>query len=834
MVLAGGVLAQPVITSQPVVQPVGWGGNAVFGVTATGAGPLTYQWQLNGTNLPNNIIHTIIGGKWPDRLAATNTSLATPGSVAVDAHGNLFIADTDNNLIRRVDTNGLSVIVAGNGIASFSGDGGPATNASLIGPEAVVMDAGGNLWIADTANFRIRKVDTNGIITTVAGGGTNYYQVKDNISATNSTLFSPYGLAVDAAGNLFVADTQNHRIRKVTPGGIITTVAGSGIAGYYGDGLSATAANLNYPDGIAVDASNNLYIADTGNSRIRKVSSSGTISTVAGSSVAGYAGDGGAATGASLKSPTWVTLDASNNLYIADSGNNCIRKVGASHNISTVVGNGTNGFLGDGLLATNAELSGSGGVAVDSAGNLFCSDPGNNRIRRVNTNGVINTMAGRSLILAGPVTNATLNAPYTAVPDPSGNLFVVDSFDNVIWSMDANGMIRWVAGNGIPGFAGDGGPATNACLNQPHDLVWDAAGNMYIADYGNLRIRRLDTNGIITTIAGKGTAFYSGDGGSATNAGMRPFSLTIDNAGNLFFTDQTSERIRKIDTNGTISTVAGNGSVSAIDGMPATSSGLFNPSGIAVDGAGNLYIADTANYRLRMVDTNGTIHTLAGNGTYANTPDGSVAGTSLGLPFGVAVNSAGEVFLAQQGTGGSVIKVDTNRILHVLAGNLALGLSGDGGPGKAAAISYVRNVKLSSNGNVYFADQANNCIRVVSQVDYADQTFFTLTNVTGSTLNTSNYSVVVTGASGSVTSSVVGIKLELPPVVPTFTPTDGLLGLSWSAISNLTYQLQVATNLIAPVWQDVGNSLTATNGSVSVSDLPFGGLPRFYRVRMVP
>ena len=253
-----------------------------------------------------------------------------------------------------------------------------------------------------------------------------------------------------------------------------------------------------------------------------------------------------------------------------------------------------------------------------------------------------------------------------------------------------------------------------------------------------------------------------------------------------------------------------------------------------MDGAGNLYISDAANYRLRLVDTNGTINTLAGNGMFGFPSDGSGATNSLGTTMGVAVNALGEVYIAQDSLSGLIIKLDTNGIMHVLAGNLALGLSGDGGPGKAAAISYVRNVKLGSNGNVYFTDQANNCIRFITQVNYADQPFFTLTNITGNTLNTSNYSVVVTGASGSVTSSVVGIKLELPPVVPTFTPIDGTLGLSWSAVSNLTYQLQVATNLIAPVWQDFGNSLTATNGSVSVSGLSAGGLPQFYRVRMVP
>ena len=222
------------------------------------------------------------------------------------------------------------------------GDGGAATAAALMNPGGVAVDAAGTLYIADTDNNRIRKVTTAGVITTVAGNGLAGAG-GDGGQAVFASLHSPHGVAVDAAGNLYIADTDNNRIRKVTPAGIITTVAGTGISGHSGDGGPATAARLNYPVGVAVDAAGNLYIADTGNSRIRKVTPAGVITTLAGTGIGGYSGDGGPATAAQLKYPFGVAVDAAGNLYIADSGNNSIRKVTPAGIITTVAGNGTAG-----------------------------------------------------------------------------------------------------------------------------------------------------------------------------------------------------------------------------------------------------------------------------------------------------------------------------------------------------------------------------------------------------------------------------------------------------------------------------------------------------------
>ncbi len=315
------------ILTQPQSQAVIQGSNVTFSVTVSGTGPFTYQWQLNGTNL-DSIITTVAGGgnAYPGNGgAATNASLRPWGGVAVDASGNLFIADSwDNNLIRKVGTNGIITTVAGGGNA-YPGNGGAATNASLGYPSGVAVDASGNLFFADLDNNYIRKVDTNGIITTVAGNGDSDYY-GDNGPATNASLYCPIGVAVDASGNLFIADMNNYRIRKVNTNGIITTVAGNGNYGYSGDGGQATNASLYNPYRVAVDASGNLFIADTYNQRIRKVDTNGIITTVAGGGNDGL-GDGGAATNASLHNPWGVAVDASGNLFIADWGNNRIREV---------------------------------------------------------------------------------------------------------------------------------------------------------------------------------------------------------------------------------------------------------------------------------------------------------------------------------------------------------------------------------------------------------------------------------------------------------------------------------------------------------------------------
>ena len=815
--------AQPVITSQPGNPVVVWGGNATFSVMATGVGPLTYQWQLNGTNLPNNIITTVAGGNLFNNLPATNTILNSAAGGGKDSFGNIFIADTYNNVIRKVDTNGLATIVAGNGSAGYSGDGGVATNAEFLTPVAVIVDPIGNLLIADSGNNRIRKVGTNGIITTVAGNGIAGNS-GNNGAATSAQIYNPSGLCLDAAGNLFIADTYNFVIRKVT-NGIITTVAGlnSSGPGYDSDGLQATVSRLNYPMSVAVDASNNWYIADSQNNRVRKVKPNGVISTLAGNGTTNYTGDGGVATSAALNLPVGVAVDAARNVFIVDSGNHCIRKVGTNGVITTVAGNGTMGFFGDGGIATNANLTSPLNVTVDTVGNLLIADTGNNRIRQVGTNGIITTIAGRNLNDGDFATNATLSSVSGVSFDAAGNLFVADTRNNRIRKVDTNGIITTVAGNGFLGYSGDGVYATNTSLNLPSGVTLDANGNLYIADTVNSRIRKVNTNGIIATVVGNGSLGSAGNGGAATNAQIGySYTVMADVVGNLFIAEgflTTSGAIRKVDTNGIITSAN------------TYSGGSY---GVASDLTGNLYVSYSSACVIRKTSTNAVKTTVTGSlGSFGFSGDGGPATSAkVSIPKGLAVDATGNLYFSDSGNN-RIRKINTNNIITTIAGNGTNGYSGDGRSANNSSLSNPFGLVLDTGGNVYFADSGNNRIRKLAYVNYADQLSFTITNITPDSLS-NHYSVIITSASGSVTSSVVMVNLLLPPITPVFTASNSVCTFSWSAVSNQIYQLQSTTNLIAPNWIDFGIPITATNNSVSATDAVVADGQRFYRVRLWP
>ncbi len=361
--------------------------------------------------------------------------------------------------------------IAGNGERSFGGDGGPATATQLDRPRGVAVDGAGNLYIADTQNKRIRKVDSTGTITTVAGTGVWGFS-GDGGPASEAQLSTPRGVTVDGAGNLYIADSRNHRIRKVDSTGTITTVAGTGVEGFSGDGGPAVEARISFPEGVAVDGAGNLYIGDLYNNRIRKVDSRGTITTIAGTGEGSYSGDGGPASEAQLSTPSGVAVDGAGNLYIGDTYNYRIRKVDSTGTITTIAGTGEDGFSGDGGPATEAHLYAPQSLAVDGAGNLYIGDLYNHRIRKVDSRGTITT----------------------------------------------------IAGTGESGFSGDGGPATEAHLYAPHGVALDGAGNLYIADTINNRIRKL------TPMTGPVTLVPVISGGSEwfSISAATPYSLTVE------------------------------------------------------------------------------------------------------------------------------------------------------------------------------------------------------------------------------------------------------------------------------------------------------------------
>ncbi|MBI3933834.1 MAG: hypothetical protein HY316_04025 [Acidobacteria bacterium] len=668
---------------------------------------------------PQGIITTVAGTNWTfrgDGKAALEAPLGQLGGVAVDPAGNLYIADIGNQMVFRVSTAGVLTILAGNGIQWSSGDGGPGNQASVNSPSGVLVDAAGNILLSDTESHRIRKVTPAGVITTVAGTGEVGYS-GDSGPATNAMLAFPIGLAMDAAGNLFIADLYNHRIRRVTPGGTITTVAGTGVDGFSGDGGLATSAQLSQPRGVAVGTDGSLYIADSTNFRVRKVSPSGIISTFAGDGVPRFGGDSGPATSASLNFPSGVALDAVGNLYIATTGSHRIRKVNLEGIISTVAGNGMNTFSGDSGPATSAALNDPMAVAVDGGGNFFIAELSNQRIRRVNSAGTITTVAGNGEFkFAGDgsaATSAALDLPFGVATDAAGNFYIADTQNHRVRRVNTSGVISTVAGTGVQGFSGDGGAATSAALDAPRGVALDASANLYIADRGNFRLRRVSPSGTITTVAGGGDNF-PGDGGPATSAALSAFGVALDTAGNLYIADRANGRIRKVTPAGIITTVAGGGAAFPGDGGLATNATLNNPSGVAVDALGNLYIADTLNNRIRKVNAGGIITTFAGNGTFGFAGDGGPATAAmLTEPAGVALDAAGNVYIADYWNG-RIRRVTLDGIIRTIAGGgSGEQFAGDGGPATSAAMNQPTSVAFDAVGSMYIADSGNDRIRKV-------------------------------------------------------------------------------------------------------------------------
>jgi sugar lactone lactonase YvrE len=649
-------------------------------------------------SLEAQIITTVAGGFVGEGGQATAASLAWPRYLAIDAAGNLYISDSSNNRIVKVDTSGVITTVAGTGISGLTGDGGPATAATLNYPSGIRFDTLGNLIIADQANNVIRKIDTSGIITTIAGTGTSGYS-GDGGPATLAELDQPYGLAIGSDGSIYFSDAGKSVVRKIDPFGTITTVAGNGTAtgsidgdggnpsDDLGDGGPATSASLNVPRSVLLDGSGNLYIADTANRRVRKVDTSGVITTVAGNGLGGFGGDGGPATAARISSPRGLAFDPSGNLLIT---NNRVRQVDSSGIITTIAGS-VSGFNGDGNTALATDFLSLTDLVFDSAGNVLLADTGNARIRRIDLSGTVTTIAGGFVGDGNPATSAGLNLPQDVIVDTLGNIYIADSLNHRVRKVDTSGIITTIAGTGFSGFSGDGGLATSASLRFPFGVAVDTIGNVFIADTINAAIRKVDTSGVITTFI-QDFSFF-------------PFSMAFDASDDLYVADSSNCVVRKVDAFGIPTVVAGTGTCGFVgDGGPATAAQLFVPSGVVLDSGGNLYIADTSNNRIRKVDTLGIITTIAGNGTCGFSGDGGLAtSASLCSPTDVGVDSTGNLYIADHDNS-RIRRVDTSGTITTVAGNGEFGYSGDGGAATDARLGAPYALALDELGNIYVTD----------------------------------------------------------------------------------------------------------------------------------
>lgn len=613
----------------------------------------------HAANTPQYRIETVAGSDLlGDGGAATSAQISNIQGIAADRLGNIYLSDTDHHRVRKVDRYGIITTIAGTGSPGFSGDGGPAASAQLQFPYGLAVDLAGYVYIADLGNQRVRRVSPDGAIATYAGN--------------EAPLLAPRNVAVDGAGNLYVSEFTGHRIRKVSPDGRVSTVAGTGVAGFRGDGTLAVNAQLDFPAGIALDRAGTLYIADSQNQRVRRILPTGVIVTVlhdAAISPVTLAIDssgtifvtatdamvrrcpatGGIEAAATLTAPHDLALDLAGNLLIADGVR--VRRLDARGQTQTVAGDGYQHAVGDGAAATGGILYQPSAVALDSGGNLYIADPGTQRVRRVAA-GKIATFAGsgnggydRDLVAAD---SASLYEPMGVATGTAGELLIADTYNHRVRRV-SGGLIATFAGTGESGTGSEGLPPLQTQLRGPRGLCTDAAGTVYIVDTANHRVLRARLNGVVETAAGNGAPGDAGDGGPARLAQLnQPTACAVDSAGNLYVADTFSHRIRKVNPAGVIRTVAGTGqAASALDEVPATVSPLNEPSGVAVDGNGNLFIADTANNRIRLVTPDGMIHTVAGQGLPGFSGDGGPATAArIDTPLGLTVDGAGDVYFA--------------------------------------------------------------------------------------------------------------------------------------------------------------------------------------------
>ena len=564
-----------------------------------------------------------------------------------DASGNLYATDGIDTIYKVTPTGQVTKLAGGS--FGFAGDGGPAASAAFALASGVAVDSSGNVYIADTLNCRVRKVTTGGNIQTIAGNGQcapGTSASANGIQATSAPLYFPNSVAVDASGNLFIADEYD--IRKVTADGTISLYAGGGATFSDGPALStAIGSSL----ALATDSAGNLYVADEYASLVRVISTSGQIKTLAGVIVGGqpsygFSGDNGPSRAAQLFFPTSVSLDSAGDVYIADELNSRIREIGTNGVITTVAG--MSHFAGDGGPAAQAIFNLPTDAAVDANGNVFVADYSNQRIRKIDASGAVTTVAGSGTCGysgdGGSAVSAALCFPWAVKVDASGNLFILDAGNLVVRKVTPSGVISTVAGTGKAADRGDGGAATAASFLNLSGLAVDAAGNLYVADSSANRVRKIGADGTIEAFAGSGIAGYEGDGGQATQAQLNsPRTLAVDSAGNVYIADQGNNRVREV-THGVIRTVAGVSNCCAQTPV-ATSTFIGSPSGVAVDGTGNLYVSSSQNVVYR-VALDGSIATIAGTGSAGFSGDGLAAQNTLNTPRGLAVDGNGDVYVA--------------------------------------------------------------------------------------------------------------------------------------------------------------------------------------------
>jgi uncharacterized protein (TIGR03437 family) len=633
---------------------------------------------LAQTPTPRWQVVTIAGGQWVgDGGNALSAIFSQPEGLAVDASGALWISDPADHRVRKI-TGGLVTTEAGDGTPGFSGDGSIRSASKLNSPYGLAVDAVGQLYIADLGNGRVRRIGSDGKLTTVAGGGTRVPTETGNVPALELKLEAPRNVLVDRSGSLYISDFGAHRVYRVGADGNASVFAGAGTAGFAGDGGLAARAQLRFPCGLAMDRQGALYITDSGNRRVRKVYQA----------IIGSVGELGL-TGTNalgLATPTGIAIDGSDNLFIAD-GRLSLTRIAATGAVTLIAPGGSS-------------------VVVDGAGALYLTRQGSRVVTRV-VNGNAQVYAGMISVPdlpgdGGPSTNAQLRTPSFLSLDGSGNLAFADTFTGRVRLIDTAGVIKSVAGTGKP--PGDidpvPGPANATPVMRASGVAWDSKGNLYFSDLGAHRIWRVDSKGLARVAAGSSQADFRGDGGPAEQALLSaPAGLAVGADGSLYFADSGNARIRRIAPSGLIFTVAGGGQGKPGEEGIATGIALEEPFGVAVDREGNLYFSETAGNRVRMVNLLGHMVTLA-----------DAKSGDLKYPRGVSLDSSGALWIADSGNH-RLRTIDLQGTIRTVAGTGSRGFSGDGGEAGAAEFDTPLAMAIAPDGTVFVSDSGNHRIR---------------------------------------------------------------------------------------------------------------------------